>query len=141
MSVNEALHLITLPAGSDLSAKQFYFVKLSAGKLALASTGEAAIGVLQDKPNADGQPGLVAIGGRTQVIAGGSISVDAAIKSDSAGKAATASAATVDTSNTGGAADAVVASNVMGYALEAASSGDIFAMLLTPRGAVPTTAA
>ncbi len=133
----------TYPAGSDLSAKQFYFVKLSSGNLALCDTaGEQAIGVLQDAPSASGRSGSVAVLGRTKVIAGAAVSAGARVKTDTAGKAITATAATVNTSDTGASSDAVVGSNALGVALTAAGAdGDIIEILLVPMGAIPTTAA
>ena len=54
---------ITLPAASDLSAKQYRFVTVDGdGKLALSGDDGNAIGVLQNKPEAD-EAGVVAITG------------------------------------------------------------------------------
>lgn len=141
-ATEEALVCISVPASTDLSTKQFYLVKVnSSGQLALAGDGEPAIGVLQDKPNAQGKAGSVAISGRTLCVAGDSITAGASVKSNAAGKAVSAIAATVNTSNTGAASDAVVGSNVIGTALEGAVANDIFPLLIEKRGAVPTTAA
>lgn len=63
-------------AASDLSASQFCAVTLnSSGKLALASAGATALGLLQDKPEAADRAGLVAVSGVTKAKAGGSWSL------------------------------------------------------------------
>ena len=63
--------VITLPAAADLSAKQFYFVKIdTSGQAALAATtGEAVIGVLQNKPT-QGQAAQVMVQGITKAVVG-----------------------------------------------------------------------
>ncbi len=135
---------LSLPAGADLSTKQYFLVKLnSSGQVVLAGAGEAAIGVLYSKPNAAGVIASVRpLDGRKALgLAGGSITAGSALKADSAGKLAAASASTVDTASTGIAADPVVGSHVVGYALEGASSGDVIQFLALAVGAVPTTAA
>lgn len=136
--------LLSLPAGSDLSAKQYYAVKINAsGQLALCSTGEQAVGILYTKPSAQGNIGGVhpLDGRKVKAIAGGSITAGDLLKSDSAGKLVTASKATVDTLSTGIASDPVVGSNVLGIAEIDAVDGDIFTFVALALGAVPTTAA
>lgn len=134
-------HTVSVPAAADLTAKQFYAVKVdSNGKAALAGAGEFAIGVLQNKPNS-GQAATVAWGGITKAVAGGSITAGATVAVDSNGKLVDATEAVVNTSDTGAAADAVIASNVIGVALAGASSGDVFPVLLSLAGATPKTAA
>lgn len=141
MTMQSNLQSITLLAAADLSAKQFYGVKVdSNGKAALAGAGDMCIGVLQNKPES-GQAATVAYGGRTKMVAGGNVTAGTPAKTDSAGKAATASKATVDTSNTGSASDAVVGSNVIGIFLTSGVANDLVEVMLLPLGAVPTTAA
>lgn len=133
---------ITRLAGADLSSSQYRFVKLNAaGAVVLSGAGEAAIGVLQNKPG-NGQAATVRVGGLSKVIAGAAIALPNRIASDANGKAKAAVAATVNTSDAGVAADPLVASNVLGEAFEAAAGdGQVIEILLGRAGAVPTTAA
>lgn len=133
---------ITVAAGADLSAKQFYAVKLnSSAAVVLAGAGEDAIGILQNKP-ASGQMATVRIAGVSKFVAGAAITAGARVASDANGKGKTAVAASVKTDDTGAAADAVVGSFALGHALEGASGdGIIFALLIARSGALPTTAA
>ena len=49
----------TLPASADLSTKQFLFVEVTTGELTVCNAaGDFACGVLQDKPDAAGKPGV-----------------------------------------------------------------------------------
>lgn len=99
MSTTQAIKIVTMLAGADLSAKQFCFVKRSSGKVvACSAAGEFAIGVLMNKPDADGKPAEVALidaGGIGKVRAGGSITAEAAITTANDGEAA-AQGATAD---------------------------------------------
>jgi len=134
---------ISLPASADLSTKQYLAVKVNAsGKLAVASTGEFAIGILQDKPSADGTIGnVLPFGGRKmKAVAGGTVTAGDLLKVDSAGKLQTAEKSIVDTSDTS-ATDPVQGSAVVGVALEDAVIADIFQFLGFASGAVATTAA
>ena len=142
MATQNNVSLRTMITAADLSTKQFYCVKVdSAGLIALcAAAGEAVFGVLQDKPES-GRAGAVAVGGAVKVIAGGNVAAGAKVKTDANGKAVTATAATVNTANTGAASDAVVGSYVFGTALVAGVSGDIITVELTHEGLIPTTAA
>lgn len=75
-------------AAADLSAKQFFFVKLdSAGKVALSGDGEAAIGTLQNKPES-GQIALVQCYGQAKFVGSASLTIGAVIASDANGKGA-----------------------------------------------------
>src|SRR5574337_1127881 len=58
-----------LKAGADLSAKQYYFVKLSADKTVVvcAAATDIPIGVLQNKPDASGKAAEVVAVGVTKV--------------------------------------------------------------------------
>jgi hypothetical protein len=88
MANEERLLTISKQASADLSASQYCFMKISSGQLALpAAHGADAIGVLQDKPNAAGIAGELAIGGVSKVIAGGTFSAGAAITCDASGHA------------------------------------------------------
>jgi len=142
MSYELDVDSLTLVAAADLSAKQFYAVKVdSAGKAALCSAaGEFAIGILLNKPES-GKQAAVAYGGVTKAIAGGTITAGATVKVDSAGKLVDAAEAVTNTSDAGSTTDPLIGSNVVGVALAGAVSGDIFPVLLTMSGATPTTAA
>lgn len=99
---------------NDLSAKQYFIVKLSSGNVVLASAAtDVLLGVLKNKPkaseNADVQ--LVNSQGTCKVKAGGSITAGNMITSDSAGKA-------VATTTTG--------NYILGMALEDAATDDVF---------------
>jgi hypothetical protein len=119
MATAKDLFDISVPAGSDLSAKQFFLVKRSGGNLALCSTaGERPLGVLQDDPAASGRAGLVRTAGLTKVEAGGTITQDQLLTVDASGKAVAATA--------GG--------YVWGVANEAGSSGEIISALIGMQG-------
>ena len=81
----------SIPAGSDLSAKQFFMMTVnSSGQLALTAVGAAADCVLQDKPAAAGRAGLVVTRGRTRGIAGAAFAKGATLTADSSGRFVTA---------------------------------------------------
>lgn len=88
MAVERTLFEISNDAGSDLSSKQYYLVKRSGGNLALCDTaGERPLGILQDDPDASGRSGLVAVGGLSKVILGGTVAQDDLLTTDANGKA------------------------------------------------------
>jgi len=80
-------------ANGDLSAKQYYGVKLGSaeGDVDLAGDAEEAIGVLVGA-GADNMPVSVAVGGGTKAIASGAIAVDKKCNFDANGKLQEASA-------------------------------------------------
>lgn len=134
-------HTLSLTAAADLSAKQYFAVKVdSNGKAALAGAGEFTAGILQNKP-ASGQAADVAWGGISKAIAGGNITAGATVAADANGKLVDAAEAVTSVSGDAQNNVALVASNVIGIALAGASSGDVFAVLLTRTGATPKTAA
>lgn len=105
---------ITKAAGADLSAKQYFVVKLSSNTVVLSSAGsDNHLGVLQNNPvSGDTADVLGRHAGNTgKVIAGGSISAGNALTSDADGKAV---------------ATTTEDDHVFGYALSAADAGDIF---------------
>jgi hypothetical protein len=55
---------LTVVAGADLSAHQYRNVNLSG---VLAASADNIFGVLQNKPDASGQPARVAVGGATKI--------------------------------------------------------------------------
>jgi hypothetical protein len=128
-------------AGADLRLKQYFYVSLDANnKIVLTGAGGDSIGVLQNKPNTN-ELGVVCFYGPTRNIGGGAVTKGAQVASDAAGKAKAAVTGKTDTSDSGAAADALIASHVMGNAMETGVLDTEFAVFLSPKGAVPTTAA
>jgi len=121
MAVMQSRDTRTFIAGEDLSSAQFKFVTLeSDGQIDLAdAAGENAIGVLLNDPAA-GEAATVAISGKVMVTSGGTIAAGAKIQTDASGDALTAAAGDV----------------VLGYALEAAVDGQVFAIELIQGGNV-----
>lgn len=121
MAVMQTRDTRTFVAGEDLSSAQFKFVTLEAdGQVDLAdAAGERAVGVLLNKPAA-GKAATVAMTGKVMVVAGAAVTAGDQIQTDAAGDAITAAAGDV----------------VMGYALEDAVDGQVFAMELIQGGNV-----
>jgi hypothetical protein len=117
MAVEEIIYNTSVIAGSDLSAKQFYCVKLNAsGQMVISGAGENALGILQDKP-ASGQVGAVCCLGKSMAIYGASVTAGQNLASDASGKLVPATGS-----------DAVVA-----VAAESGSSGDICSVYVVSR--------
>lgn len=134
---------LSLTAGADLSSDQFKIVKLdgSGDAILAAAAGEVVTGVLQNKPKVTTEEARVRVMGVSKVKAGAAISIGDLIATDALGLAKTAVLATTDTT-TSNTTEALVASHVIGQALQAASgSGEIISCLLFPMGAAATTAA
>jgi hypothetical protein len=105
------------PAGADLSAKQYFFVKLNSDREAIltsAATDKIA-GVLSNEPEED-EDATIITAGTAKVSAGGTLSIGDYVTSDSAGEA-------VATTTSGDV--------VRGIALEDAVDGDISEIDLT----------
>lgn len=68
---------ISLPAGADLSAKQYYFVKLNSSGQAIvcAAATDVPVGVLQNDPAASGRGATVRVLGKSKVSSDASLSV------------------------------------------------------------------
>lgn len=79
---------ITLVAGADLSAKQYYFVKINtSGEAVLcAAATDKPIGVLQNDP-ASGEEAVITVVGGSKVVASASIDEGVLIGTASTGKA------------------------------------------------------
>lgn len=91
MAYEDNLQRISLPANADLSASQYCFVVVnSSGKVALASDGAKADGVLQDKPAAADRAAQIGIDGVTKMKAGAAITAGDDVAVGSSGKGATA---------------------------------------------------
>jgi hypothetical protein len=110
-------------ASADLSAKQFYIVKMSGDKTVTFCAGvtDKCIGVLQDAPTS-GQPANVAIGGLSKVLAGGTVAYGDLVGTDGNGKAVAIVAGTDTTQY------------VLGRCVLGGASGEYISVLLTPGG-------
>lgn len=111
-------------ADADLSANQYRAVVATAnngGKgIALAGSNVKILGILQDKPSANGKPATVCVEGPTRAVAGAAFARGDALKTDANGRLITAA---------GEAAGVVV--QVVAQALEAAgAAGDIVEVVL-----------
>ncbi len=115
---------ISLEAGADLSAKQFFFVEVAAdGQVDPAGAGADADGVLQGKPAAAGRAAAIMLNGVSKVSTGAAVARGALVMSDASGQAVTA---------TGG-------SKVLGKALEASGGANqVIKVLLRNPGDLDT---
>lgn len=144
MATESNLTCITLVAAGDLSAKQFYCMKVSAADTVttITAAGTPVIGVLQNKPSASGEAATIAISGVTKVVAGAAVAAGALVKALANGKVDdAATAATVDASGSSATAPSTGA-HIIGIALDAASDdGEVIRVSLMHMGAVPGTSA
>lgn len=110
---------VTLEAGADLSAKQFFFVSVSSdGQVDPTGDGAYAVGVLQNDPAAAGRAAEVCIGGITKVSCGGVVTRGGPVASDAAGEAVNAASGDV----------------ILGEALETGADGSVISIIFHPRG-------
>lgn len=121
MATNDNLQVISLEAGADLSAKQYYFVTVAAdGQVDPTGDGLAADGVVQNDPAAAGRAATVGVSGRTKVVAGGVVTAGDEVASDTSGRAVTAATGDI----------------ILGRALStSANAGEIISIIFNPRGA------
>lgn len=125
MATEQRLITITLPSSADLSsAGQYRAVRKNAsGEIALATAGARADGILQDKPEAQGQAASVAVLGRSKAEAGGVFAADALLTPGTGGKLVEAGTGDV----------------AIGTSIEAsAADGDVVSILLNPQLEAPT---
>ncbi len=121
------LDLFTIPSldvDADLSAKQFFCVKLTTtnNRAELCDAdGEIFFGVLQDKPDAAGKQAIIRSIGVTKVVCGETIAAGDFWGTDSAGKAKK-----VEHTNTG----ADIGDFIAGQVLEGADSGELATVTL-----------
>lgn len=108
----------TLEAAADLSAKQHHLLAVdSSSQVDSAGVGASvvAIGVLQNKPNAQGIAASIHQTGISKVVAGAAVAAGALVTTNAAGRAITATTGDF----------------VSGTALEAAANdGEVIAVLL-----------
>ncbi|MFQ5629815.1 MAG: capsid cement protein [bacterium] len=109
---NSETDLLTIPASTDLSTKQYFLVKLAADEQAATpgTKGEKVIGVQLNKPDAENKSTKVQIDGVGVVYAGATISTGNYLVTDAAGEAIQADAA---------------GQHVFGMALHDAVDGDL----------------
>lgn len=95
MATEQILKGISVPASADLSGNQFYFVYVNtSGQLAIPASAHIDVdGVLQDKPNAAGRAGDMAVFGVCKVITASAVAVGDYVTNDNAGKGVTATSA------------------------------------------------
>jgi len=107
-------------AAADLSAHQFKLVKMTSTGVNLCGAGEAALGVLQNKPDALAQAATVwGPGSTSKVVAGAAVAKGAKITSDATGRAVTAASGNYEA----------------GQALDAASAaGNLITIFINPQG-------
>lgn len=87
MSYYSDQRAITAVAVGDQSARQYHFVTLTAEKqFNMATSGKDVIGVLQNKPLA-GEHGQICVDGISKVVAGGAISANALVTTNTSGRA------------------------------------------------------
>jgi hypothetical protein len=81
--------MVSFQAAADLSAYQFRFVKLDAnGQVALCSAvTDIPIGVLQDKPGAQGRACNVMLDGITKIVGGANLAKGDQVGTDTTGRA------------------------------------------------------
>lgn len=79
---------ITLPAGADLSAKQYFLVKINTSGQAVlcAAATDKPIGVLQNSPTSGQEASVLVVGG-TKIVASASLDEGVLIGTTAAGKA------------------------------------------------------
>lgn len=119
MATTQEQFCVTLEAGQDLSAKQFFFVSVASdGQIDPTGDGAFAVGVLQNDPDAAGKAAEVAIMGQTKVVAGGTVAGGAEVASDAAGEAVTAATGDV----------------ILGTAIDGGADGEIIRIVFNPRG-------
>jgi len=112
---------LTVPANTDLSAKQFFVVKLTnssgTAQAALCGAGAESFGILQNKPAAQGRAAEVAVAGASKAVAGGTVTAGSKVASDSAGKVV----------------DAVSGDIAVGWALEGTTTaGELVTIAVAP---------
>ena len=119
-AINQDGPVITMNADDDLSDEQWHIMEVSAtGKVDVASdpdcsTANGLIGVLENKPSADGEEAQVRVGGVAKVMCGTTIAVGKRVTTDASGHAAIA----------------VAHDNYIGIALTTGASGKLMEVLL-----------
>jgi hypothetical protein len=111
------VEVITLIAAADLSAKQYYAVKIDAtGKAAMAGAGQNAVGILRNNPTAD-QPAAVMVLGIALAMYGGAVTAGDNLMTDANGKLITATGT----------------NPVVCVAMESGADGEVHSVILVTR--------
>ena len=123
MAYEQSLRSIGVPASADLSASQFCFMIVNgSGQLALPAAGGDADGILQDKPNAAGFEGQLAIGGVSKVVVGaGGVTAGDLLQVTAAGAVITA---------------ATTGHKIVGRAMATGAAGVLISCLIQQKGSV-----
>jgi hypothetical protein len=89
MAVASTVHLTTtLEAAGDLSDYRFHFMKNDSGQVTVAAAvTDPCVGVLQDKPEAEGRAAELVVVGETKIVAGDAIDALVLITTDTSGHA------------------------------------------------------
>ena len=89
MASENTIGYLTFQAAADLSAAQYFLVKITAADTVnLAGDGELCVGVLQNKPSAAGDAATISRGGDvTKVSAGAAFAVGVKLAADANGQA------------------------------------------------------
>lgn len=120
MAIEAVLQKYSLPASADLSASQYCGVVVnSSGELAVVGVSGTAIGILQDKPDAQGHAGSYAWGGVSKVRCGGHLVAGNRFVFNASGEAVAA-----------GSGDAYT----FGWMLEGGEDGEISTCQIQPIG-------
>lgn len=87
MAYEEQLENFSAEAAADLSTYQYRAVVLnSSNQVALAGAGVMPIGILQNKPAAQGRAATVCGGGTSKVACGGTVTKGGALELDATGR-------------------------------------------------------
>jgi hypothetical protein len=123
MAIVDDSLVVSLEAGADLSAGQYYFVSVASdGQVDLTGDGAQADGVLLNDPAAAGRAATVCILGKTKVTAGGAITAGGKIACDSSGRAVAA---------------ATTGDEILGVALTTVTTaGEVVEIIFNPNGTV-----
>ena len=117
--------VLSIPAGADLSAKQYTFVKISGtGVISVAAATDAPIGVLLNDP-ASGETAAVAVSGIVKIKASAAITAGAAVGTTATGTAVTLTVGSDTTKYIVGRAITAAGSagDIITVAINAASAG------------------
>jgi hypothetical protein len=91
MAYEQSLQKISIPANTDLSAKQYYAVTVnSTGKAIVAGAGVPIVGILQNDPAAAGVGANLGFSGVSKAALGGTATAGTMAAVDSNGKFANA---------------------------------------------------
>lgn len=92
MSYNERKQTITLPAGADLTGKQFHFGQVNAAGAVVTAAAAAVADCVIDSEGLAGVATTVVIGGVAEIVLGAALAAGATVASDATGQAVAAAA-------------------------------------------------